>query len=75
MTRPRSATNNGGKRYGLGFWLHPTSAAVALEGYDAGVSFGSLHVPSADLTATVIANWSDGAWPIARMLDERFGGD
>ena len=32
-------------RYGLGFWLHQSSAAVMLEGYDAGVSFRSVHDP------------------------------
>ena len=71
MTRPRS--DGEAKRYGLGFWLHATSDAVILEGYDAGVSFRSLHDPHADLTATVVSNWSDGAWDVARLLDERFG--
>lgn len=71
MTRPRSVAET--KRYGLGFWLHATSDTVILEGYDAGVSFRSLHDPHADLTATVISNWSDGAWAIAAFLDERFG--
>lgn len=73
MTRPRSDVDDH-RRYGLGFWLHATSDTVALEGYDAGVSFRSLHDPHADLTATVVANWSDGAWEIARFLDARFGG-
>lgn len=72
MTRPRSVTDT--DRYGLGFWLHLSTDTVILEGYDAGVSFRSLHDPHADLTATVISNWSDGAWEIARLLDERFGG-
>ena len=40
-----------------------------LEGYDAGVSFRSVHDPQSDTTHTVIANWSDGAWPITRALD------
>ena len=71
MTRPRSVAET--KRYGLGFWLHATSDTVILEGYDAGVSFRSLHDPNSDLTATVVSNWSDGAWEIAEYLDERFG--
>lgn len=74
MTRPRSDDPGSRKRYGLGFWLHASSDAVILEGYDAGVSFRSLHDPNTDLTATVISNWSDGAWEIATFLDERFGG-
>jgi CubicO group peptidase (beta-lactamase class C family) len=73
MTRPRSATGHGGKRYGLGFWLHATSDAVLLEGMDAGVSFRSVHDPARGLTHTVISNTTDGAWPIARLLAETFG--
>lgn len=65
---PRSAVPEEGMRYGLGFWLHPTGPAVALEGYDAGVSFRSVHDPVGRTTHTVIANWSDGAWPLARLL-------
>ena len=71
MTRPRSDADDE-RRYGLGFWLHGSTDTVILEGYDAGVSFRSLHDPRADVTATVISNWSNGAWPIARFLDERF---
>jgi CubicO group peptidase (beta-lactamase class C family) len=59
-------------RYGLGFWLEPTGDGVLLEGYDAGVSFRSLHRPSKRLTWTVVSNWSDGAWPVARALREAF---
>jgi CubicO group peptidase (beta-lactamase class C family) len=72
MTRPRSHAPEDEKRYGLGFWLHESTDAVILEGYDAGVSFRSLHDPRADVTATVISNWSNGAWPVARFLEQRF---
>jgi CubicO group peptidase (beta-lactamase class C family) len=68
MTRPRSDASEHGRRYGLGFWLHASTDTVILEGYDAGVSFRSLHDPRTDTTCTVISNWSDGAWPIARRL-------
>ena len=71
LTRPRSVTAT--RRYGLGFWLHASSDTVILEGYDAGVSFRSLHDPNADLTATVISNWSDGAWRVASALAEKLG--
>ena len=71
MTRPRSTAET--KRYGLGFWLHESTDTVIMEGYDAGVSFCSFHDPQADVTATVISNWSDGAWPVARFLEQRFG--
>jgi CubicO group peptidase (beta-lactamase class C family) len=73
MTRPRSRDGERGKRYGLGFWLHPTGDAVILEGMDAGVSFRSVHDPTRRLTHTVISNSTDGAWPIARLLAETFG--
>ena len=51
------------KWYGLGFWLHESSEVVILEGYDAGVSFRSAHDLSTQVTYTVIANTSEGAWP------------
>ena len=69
MTRQRSDAGDG-RQYGLGFWLRASREAVALEGYDAGVSFHSLHQPGADLTCTVISNWSDGAWPVVTYLQE-----
>ena len=69
MVRPRSDAPKHSKRYGLGFWLHASNDAVLLEGYDAGVSFRSVHDPRARVTLTVISNTSDGAWPIARYLE------
>ena len=71
MLRPRSDWPEESKRYGLGFHLHATGDAVWLEGYDAGVSFTSLHQPSSSITYTVISNWSDGAWPIVELLNDR----
>jgi CubicO group peptidase (beta-lactamase class C family) len=56
------------RSYGLGFWLEQGGPGVMLEGYDAGVSFRSLHDPTAALTATVMSNTTDGAWPITREL-------
>lgn len=73
MVRPRSDWPHESKRYGLGFHLHATGDGVRLEGYDAGVSFASLHQPSSSITYTVISNWSAGAWPIIELLDERLG--
>ena len=68
--QPRSEVPSEGSRYGLGFWLHATGPGVMLEGYDAGVSFRTVHDPDSDTTHTVIANWSNGAWPITRALDQ-----
>ena len=55
------------------FHLRATGDGVWLEGYDAGVSFASLHQPSSSITYTVISNWSEGAWPIIELLDGRLG--
>ena len=70
MTRSRSIVESESMRYGLGFWLHRTTDAVMLEGYDAGVSFRSVHQPTEKITHTVISNTSSGAWPLTKFLDE-----
>jgi CubicO group peptidase (beta-lactamase class C family) len=70
MVHPRNDVPAESKRYGLGFWLGLHSDAVILEGYDAGVSFHSVHDPTTTLTCTVISNTSDGAWPVTQRLDE-----
>ncbi|MFT3852563.1 MAG: serine hydrolase domain-containing protein [Ilumatobacteraceae bacterium] len=71
MTTPRSTTASGRMHYGLGFWLRRDGAAQ-LEGYDAGVSFRSVHHPDRRRTCTVVSNWSEGAWPVCEILD-RYG--
>ena len=73
MVRPRSHWPEEHRRYGLGFHLDATGDGVWLEGYDAGVSFASMHHPSSGLTCTVISNWSRGAWPIIALLNDRLG--
>ncbi len=70
LVRPRSDVPDQPRRYGLGFWLHESSDVVMMVGSDAGVSFWSAHDPKQTVTATVISNTSDGAWPIARLLGE-----
>lgn len=72
MTAPsgdESASSGG--RYGLGFWLEESGSAV-LEGSDAGVSFRTVHDPRTGVTHTVMSNSTAGAWPVARLLNERF---
>ncbi|MEV7972964.1 serine hydrolase domain-containing protein [Cellulomonas sp. NPDC089187] len=69
LTTPVSEVADEGMRYGHGFWLGLTSGTLILEGYDAGVSGRSWHDPATGTTATVIANWSDGAWPVLRAVD------
>ena len=68
--RPHSDWPEEKRRYGLGFHLHATSDTVWLEGYDAGVSFASVHRPSSSTTYTVISNWTDGAWPVVRAISD-----
>jgi len=71
MVRPRSDVPAESQRYGLGFWLHESTDTVVLTGYDAGVSFRSMHDPGTAVTHTVIGNTSEGAWPIAEYFEER----
>jgi len=75
MVRPRSHAPKHSKRYGLGFWLHASTDGVLLEGYDAGVSFRSVHDPRAAVTLTVISNTTDGAWPVTRQLEDALLGE
>ena len=72
MVRPRTAPP-GKEGYGLGFWLHPTTNVVNLEGYDAGASFRSVHDPETDLTSTVISNTTEGTWPITTLVEDTLG--
>jgi len=74
MVKPRSDVPAESMRYGLGFWLHQSSDAVILIGYDAGGSFRSVHDPRAALSYTVISNTSDGTWPVARELSKLLAG-
>ena len=55
--------------YAAGFWVYRASRRVAMEGYDAGVSFRSVHDPATDTTYTVIGNTSAAAWPVAGALE------
>jgi CubicO group peptidase (beta-lactamase class C family) len=71
MMRPRSAPASGGRDYGLGFWLDPSTSRVMLVGQDAGVSFRSRHEPESGVTVTVLSNTSEGASPIMQLVSER----
>jgi len=62
-----------GSRYGLGFWRHASGPGVMLEGYDAGVSFRTVHLPHrarSRFRHNPHGHRSDGAWPITRALDQ-----
>src|SRR5918993_125408 len=63
-TRPTAGWGYlGGARPGPG----PT---VFLEGYDAVVSFRSMHDPTTGLTRTTISNTSEGTWDLLRAVSE-----
>ena len=64
MTRPQHTVPEEGMRYGMGVWLHLSGPAWIIEGYDAGVSFRSTHDPVTGVTASVLGNTSEGAWPV-----------
>jgi CubicO group peptidase (beta-lactamase class C family) len=68
FTRPRNEVPDEPFWYGLGVYVDPDSGVLAMEGYDAGVSMRSLHDPSTGMTASVLGNTSEGAWPIAGLL-------
>jgi len=70
MTTPRHDVPDEGMQYGIGFWLHRTAPAAVLEGYDAGVSFRSTHIPASDTTVSVLGNSSEGAWPVIGVAAE-----
>lgn len=70
MIEPLSEAPTQKMRYGRGFWLAPTGDAVCLEGMDAGVSGCSCFNPSTGCGYTVLSNTSNGAWPIARHIEE-----
>jgi CubicO group peptidase (beta-lactamase class C family) len=65
MRRVRSTHEE--RSYGLGFWLE--GKATYLTGSDTGASFLSQHL-AGTVTWSVLGNTTDGAWPVARRLDE-----
>ncbi|GIG37776.1 serine hydrolase domain-containing protein [Cellulomonas pakistanensis] len=66
LVEPRHVVEDEGMRYGRGFWLALGTDELVLEGYDAGVSARTAHDPATGVTVTVLANTSDGAWPVLR---------
>jgi len=72
MVTPHAVSSRG-TPYGLGVWLTAGNDAVALEGYDAGASFRTVHQPSRGITWSVLCNSSNGAWPLAKQFAEILG--
>lgn len=74
MTRPRVDVPAERMRYGMGFWLGRRSSSLILEGYDAGASFRSTHMPETRTTVSVLGNTSEGAWPVVSVLADAMDG-
>lgn len=73
LTTVRSTDCTPTRDYGMGFWMVRDTEALMLQGYDPGVSACTVHVPSRQVTHTVLSNTTDGAWPITTRLDELLG--
>lgn len=69
LTAPRTVVEEEEMRYGRGFWRGLHSELLILEGYDAGVSGRTWHDPATGVTASVLANHSEGAWPVLQAVD------
>lgn len=54
---------------GFGFWLGQNDSTSILEGYDAGASFRSTHIPETRTTVNVLGNSSEGAWPVIAAVE------
>ena len=67
MLVPRHPSSPDSLGYGLGVWLHH-DGALELHGYDAGVSFWTVHDPRSSSIWTVGCTTSEGSGPIERIL-------
>jgi hypothetical protein len=67
MLTPRLVPTEKSLGYGLGIWLH-ASGVLELHGYDAGVSFRSMHDPESASTWTVASNTGAGTGPMEHVL-------
>jgi len=67
MLRPRRLPVGEGLGYGLGVWLH-ADGVLELHGYDAGVSYRSMHHSGSASTWTIGSNTSGGTGPLEDLL-------
>src|SRR5690606_27883623 len=58
MVRPRNEVPDEQMRAGMGLFLHAVHPVLMLEGYDAGASFCSWHIPATQTTVSVLGNSS-----------------
>lgn len=69
MVEPRHDVPEEGLRSAMGFFLHRSTPAAYIEGYDAGVSFRSTHLAPSATTVSVLGNSSEGAWPVVAAVE------
>ena len=71
MLIPRRGSGPDVLEYGLGVWLHRDGEVLEVHGYDAGVSFYSLHHPASATTCTAISNTGEGTLALEELLERR----
>jgi CubicO group peptidase (beta-lactamase class C family) len=71
MLTPRRGSGPDVLEYGLGVWLYPDGEVLEIHGYDAGVSFYSLHHPASATTCTAISNTGEGTLALEELLEHR----
>jgi CubicO group peptidase (beta-lactamase class C family) len=68
MLTPRRDSGPDVLEYGLGVWLHHDGEVLEVHGYDAGVSFYSLHHPASAATCTAISDTGAGTSALEELL-------
>ena len=71
MLAPRRGSGPDVLEYGLGVWLHRDGDVLEIHGYDAGVSFYSVHHPASATTCTAISNTGEGTLLLEELLERR----
>jgi CubicO group peptidase (beta-lactamase class C family) len=71
MLTPRRGSGPDVLEYGLGVWLHRDGDVLEIHGYDAGVSFYSVHHRASATTCTAISNTSEGTQALEELLEQR----
>ena len=71
MLVPRRGSGPHVLDYGLGVWIHRDDDVLEIHGYDAGVSFYSVHHPASATTCTAVSNTGDGTRALENLLERR----
>ena len=71
MLTPRRGSGSDVLEYGLGVWLHHDGEVLEVHGYDAGVSFYTVHNAASATTCTVISNTGEGTSALETLLEDR----